>query len=86
MKSETKDFDWTKFKRSAKKEVYNFWKLNTDSPLSEVTFTKIMINIVGKEDFIPKALKQFGDDWSEIYENTKKDYGFWGGSTDGRIL
>ena len=73
MEKTVKDFEWSKFRRSISKEIYSFWKLNSDSPLSETTFTEIMKNAVGREDFIPKALKQFGDDWSEIYENTKKD-------------
>lgn len=80
MDTKRKDFEWAKFRRSTSKEIYSFWKLNSDSPLSEVTFTEIMKDTVCKEDFIPKALKQFGDDWGEIYEKTKQEYGFWGGT------
>ena len=80
MNTSIKDFEWAKFKRTVSAGVYNFWKLNSDSPLSETTFTEIMIDIIGKPDFIPKALKKFGDEWHDIYVNTQKDYGFWGGA------
>lgn len=81
MKTEYKDFEWAKFKRSVSREVYSFVKLNYDGPISEKTFAEIMQSYV--EDKIPKFLQQFGEDWHEVYENTKKDYGFWGGSLDG---
>ena len=85
MTTDPKKFDWTRFKRSVTKEVYDFWRLNHDSPLSEATFTEIMTNLHEGAEVLPKGITALGADWHEVYTKTQEEYGFWGVRNEGRI-
>lgn len=78
MTTKPNDFDWARFKRSVSPEVYDFWKLNHDSPLSRETFQKIMEKMIPGEKNWPKEIMRYGDTWAGVYSNTQLGFGFWG--------
>lgn len=71
------DFDWLHFKMNTSEAVFLFWKLNHDSPVSLEMFVDIMSQY--PEDEL-KYIYSFGSTLEEVYESTKNNYNFWGGS------